>query len=77
MEIDEEAVHIVGKSGHIELKLVAKGDRLKLKAFCTASAMSTDKEEKTSKIKQILEQGKKAGNKMRHKPPAMREHARK
>ena len=49
----------MGESGLIELGLVAKGDRLKLEAFCKASAMSTDREEKISKIKEILEQGKK------------------
>ena len=41
----------------VELGLLAKGDRIKLKSFCK-KGISSDREEKIARIKQILGQGK-------------------
>ena len=41
----------------VELGLLAKGDRIKLNSFCK-KGISSDREEKIARIKQILGQGK-------------------
>ena len=42
----------------VDLGLTAKGDRLKLQAFCNQKNNSEEREQKIAKIKEILGQGK-------------------
>ena len=42
----------------VDLGLTAKGDRLKLEAFCNQKNNSEEREQKIAKIKEILGQGK-------------------
>ncbi|XP_068726598.1 uncharacterized protein [Montipora capricornis] len=65
-KIDKAAVVIMNDKDLVDLGLTAKGDRLKLQAFCNrkSNKMSEDRERKIAKIKEILGQSKgKRGNK--------------
>ena len=54
-QIDKDAVNVMGEKDLVELGLIAKGDRIKLRSFCKRGIdISSDREAKIAKIQEML-----------------------